>query len=146
MAAAATGREFKLRVLTPMGETLSTDVISLRVNAWDGQLGVLAEHAPMVARLRIGAAVITEPDGEKRWVATVGGLLRVKQDEVVLMVEAAEEAEEIDVERAERALERAQHRLDTRQEETDITRAELALARATNRLKVAEHVGAASVG
>jgi F-type H+-transporting ATPase subunit epsilon len=146
MAAAANGREFKLRVLTPMGETLSTDVVSLRVNAWDGQLGVLAGHAPMVARLRIGAVVITEPDGEKRWVATVGGLLRVKQDEVVLMVEAAEEAEEIDVERAERALERAQHRLETRQEETDLTRAELALARATNRLKVAEHVGAASVG
>ena len=54
-------------------------------------------------------------------------------------MEAAEEADTIDVERARRALERAQQRMRRRPPETDISRAELALARALNRLRVAEY-------
>ncbi|MBD3292381.1 MAG: ATP synthase F1 subunit epsilon [Armatimonadia bacterium] len=132
--------DFSLRILTPMGEALEARAIALRVSAWDGQLGVLAHHAPMVAQLAIGPAVVTEPDGEKRWFAAANGVLRVTGDEVLLLVQAAEEAEEIDVERAQEALERAEHRLATREDATDISRAELALARAANRLKVAQHV------
>lgn len=138
MAAAS---DFKLRILTPMGEPLNTRARALRVEAWGGQLGVLARHAPMIAQLRIGQAVVTETGGEKRWFATVDGVLQVKDDEVVMLVGAAEEAEEIDIERAERALERAQQRLAAREDETDISRAELALARAMNRLTVARRVG-----
>lgn len=141
MEAGGRSGQFKLRVLTPMGEVLNTSAVALRVEAWDGQLGVLARHAPMVARLRIGSAVVTEPGGNKRWLATVQGLLRVKEDEVVMLVRAAEEAEDIDVERAQRALERAERRLGTRETETDLARAESALARASTRLKVAEQIG-----
>lgn len=131
--------DFRLRVLTPMGEVLDTRARSLRVTAWDGEVGVLARHAPMIEKLEIGSTVVTEADGTKRWLATIGGVMRVKRDEVVLLVGAAEEAAEIDVERAEKSLERARHRLATREGEIDISRAELALARATNRLRVAEH-------
>lgn len=125
-----------------MGEALNARAVALRAEAWEGQLGVLAMHAPMLATLRIGAAVVTQPGGEKRWLATAGGVLHVKESEVVMLVEAAEEAEEIDIERAQRALERAEHRLAGRDGETDISRAELALARAANRLRVAEHIRA----
>jgi len=144
MEAGGNRAQFKLRVLTPMGEVLNTRAVALQATAWDGQLGVLARHAPMVARLAVGATVVTEPDGAKRWLATVQGTLRVKKNEVVILVDAAEEAEDIDIERARRALERAEQRLATRQDETDISRAELALARATTRLRVSEHVGAAT--
>jgi F-type H+-transporting ATPase subunit epsilon len=142
MDATANAPDFRLRVITPMGEVLDTRAVAIRVPAWDGQLGVLAHHAAMIARLRIGSVVVTEPGGEKRWLATVQGMIRVNEDDVVLLVNAAEEAEDIDVERAERALERAEHRLAARGDETDLSRAELALARATTRLKVAEHIGA----
>lgn len=126
-----------------MGEVLNTRAMALRVTAWDGQLGVLAGHAPLVEQLDIGSVIVTEPSGTKRWLATVGGVLHVKSDGVVILVDAAEEAEQIDVERARRALERAEQRLATRQDETDVTRAELALARAANRLRVAQYAGAA---
>lgn len=137
--------DFKLLVLTPMGEVLDTRAVALRVTAWDGQLGVLAHHAPMVAQLEIGPSVVTEADGERRWLATASGVLRVTSNEVVLMVQAAEEAEEIDIERAQKAFERAEHRLSTRGDSTDMSRAELALARAANRLKVAQQIGAGPV-
>ncbi len=132
-------KQFALRILTPMGEAVNTDARAIRVEAWDGQVGVLARHAPMITELEIGSAVITEADGERRWFAMVGGVMRVKEGEVVLMVSAAEEAEEIDVDRARRALQRAEQRLAAREGEVDLSRAELALARAMNRLKVAEH-------
>lgn len=131
--------EFTLRVLTPMGEVLNTQARALRVTAWDGQTGVLARHAPMLTKLEIGVAVVTEAGGQKRWLATVGGVMRVKREEVLVLVTAAEEAAEIDVERAQKALERARQRLAARRGEVDISRAELALARAANRLRVATH-------
>ncbi len=131
--------EFRLRVLTPMGEILRTRARSLCVTAWDGQLGVLGGHAPMVEKLEIGSTLVTESGGQRRWFATIAGVMRVKRGEVVLLVGAAEEAAEIDVERAHKALERARHRLVNREGEVDISRAELALARASNRLKVFEH-------
>ncbi|MFP4248990.1 MAG: ATP synthase F1 subunit epsilon [Armatimonadota bacterium] len=141
MDTGANPSEFNLRVLTPMGEVLNTEAIAIRVTAWDGQLGVMARHAPMVARLRTGSAVVTEAGGNTRWLAAVQGIIRVTEDEVVMLVNAAEEAEDIDVERAQRALQRAQHRLSSREDETDISRAKLALARAATRLEVAGRVG-----
>jgi F-type H+-transporting ATPase subunit epsilon len=141
MNTGANAPQFSLRVLTPMGEVLNTDAVALRVTACEGQLGVLAHHAPMVAGLRTGSAVVTEPGGNTRWLAAVEGVLRVTDGEAVILVNAAEEAEDIDVERAQRALQRAEQRLETRTDETDISRAELALARAATRLKVAGRVG-----
>ncbi len=132
-------RSFPVRVLTPMGQVLATRATGLRVSAADGFVGVMAHHAPMVTELAIGSLVVTESEGERRHFAIVGGVMRVKRDEVLLLVEAAEEAEEIDVERARRALERARERLVHGDPAvSDISRAELALARARNRLRVAE--------
>lgn len=142
MSAGANASEFRLRVLTPMGEVLDTHVTALRVTAWDGQLGIMARHAPMVARLRIGSAVVTLPEGERRWLATIEGILRVKSDEVVMLVDAAEEAEKIDVARAQRALERAEQRVAAREDQVDVARAELAMARAAARLQVADRARA----
>ena len=107
---------FALRVLTPMGEVLSTRAKSLQISAYDGLVGVLARHAPMVTELDLGRA------------------------EVVVLTEAAEEAAEIDIERAQHALERARQRLSARERGVDVSRAELAFARALNRLRVAERM------
>ena len=130
---------FKVRVLTPMGEVLDATASYLRAPAADGLLGVMARHAPMVAELVIGAIEVTDPADRARHFATSGGLLRVTRREALVLVDAAEEADAIDIDRARRALERAQHRLAaTSGGGVDISRAELALARALNRLRVAQ--------
>lgn len=133
---------FAVRILTPMGEVLATEAVYVRAPAREGLLGVMAGHAPMVARLEIGDVVVTEPSGARRHVATVEGVLQVEDDEVLMLAEAAEEAEEIDVERARRALRRAHERLERPDsEDIDLMRAELALSRARNRLRVVEQAG-----
>lgn len=125
-----------------METVLETEAVYLRAPAHDGLLGVMDDHAPMVAELQIGPVVVTEPSGNVRHFATVQGVMRVKDDEVVMLVAAAEEADRIDVERATRSLERAMDRLRTMpKEQMDIARAEMAVARAANRLKVAESAG-----
>jgi F-type H+-transporting ATPase subunit epsilon len=132
-------KSFPVRILTPLGEVARMAATYLRVPTADGLLGVMAGHAPLVAQIAIGPLRVTEPEGNDRWFATATGVLRVTGEEALLLVEAAEEADTIDVERARRALERAQQRMRRRPPETDISRAELALARALNRLRVAEY-------
>jgi len=128
-----------VRILTPMGEVLDARAMYLRVTAWNGLLGVMAGHAPMVAQLTIGALRLTGSGGDVRYFATTGGVLRVTRRGALVLVDAAEEADEIDVERAHRALARARHRLaEATAEPVDVARAELALTRADNRLWVAE--------
>ncbi len=130
---------FHVRILTPMREVADIDAVYLNATATDGKLGVMARHAPLLTRLDIGTMVITEPGGVRRHFATVGGVLRVTERGVFVLVEAAEEADEIDIERARNALERARRRLRERRSDPsiDVSRAELALARAINRLRVA---------
>ena len=102
---------------------------------------MLARHAAMVAELETGEVVVTGAAGTARFFATTGGVLRVERDGVAVLADAAEEADEIDIERATSALERAQERIrePRRTPDLDLLRAQLALARALNRLKVASH-------
>jgi F-type H+-transporting ATPase subunit epsilon len=67
-------------------------------------------------------------------IAVNGGFLEVRKDKVVILAESAERSEEIDVERARAARERAELRLQSKQEQIDHHRAEVALQRALNRL------------
>jgi len=136
---------FRLIFATRLSRLHDGPAAYLRVLAADGQLGVLSGHAPMLAELPIGEIVITMPSGEKKYYAATEGLLRVQPDLVVVLAEAAEAAEQIDIARARSALDRARHRLSLQQsrEGVDISRAELALARALNRLKVAHRVDSA---
>ncbi len=134
---------FALRLATPEEVLLEAQVVSLRAPAVEGQLGVLAGHAPMVAELTVGELVVTEQSGSARYFSTTGGALRVERDGAMVMADAAEEADGIDVERARGALERARERLrrPSTAPDVDFLRAELALARALNRLEVAARVG-----
>ena len=77
-------------------------------------------------------------DGEKL-LATSGGFLEVKNNRISLVVESAEFAEQIDVERAKSAEKRAKERL-AKKGEVDMLRAEMALTRALNRLKVSSQI------
>ena len=134
-------RAFPLTIATPLATLFQGEAEALRVPAANGQLGVLAGHAPLVAALTVGEVRVIEPSGAEHSFASAGGVLRVETDGVAVVSEIAEAAESIDVARAHKALERARDRLTAESGggDVDTVRAELALARATNRLKVAGH-------
>jgi len=129
---------YDLTVLAQDHEVFRGRVESLVAPAWDGYVGVLAQHAPMVAELSIGRLTVLEESGERRFLAVAGGYLEVGWNEVTILADASEAADEIDVTRAHAAEERARKRMQARDAETDLRRAEAALRRALNRLRVAE--------
>ncbi|MFC3886426.1 F0F1 ATP synthase subunit epsilon [Bacillus songklensis] len=124
-------------VVTPDGPVYEADVEMVSTRAQSGELGILPGHIPLVAPLEIGA-VRLKKGGSTELVAVSGGFLEVRPDKVTILAQAAEQAEEIDVHRAEEAKRRAEQRLQGRQDDIDFKRAELALKRAINRIEVSQ--------
>jgi F-type H+-transporting ATPase subunit epsilon len=131
-------KTMKVSVVTPDGPVYDSDVEMVSTKALTGELGILPGHIPMVAPLEIGA-VRLKKEGKTDFIAVSGGFLEVRPDQVTVLAQAAEKASDIDVERAQKAKERAEQRMkDAKLEHIDFKRAELALRRAINRLTVAE--------
>jgi len=126
----------KLEVVTPDRKVVSEEVEMVVAPAAEGYLGILANHAPLITSLQIGMLKYTA-GGQEQKLAISGGFLEVKDNRAVVLAEAAERPEEIDVQRALAAKERAERRLSERNADIDLVRAEVALKRALNRLKVA---------
>nr|WP_295974284.1 F0F1 ATP synthase subunit epsilon [uncultured Bacillus sp.] len=129
-------KAFTVNVVTPDGPVYDSEVEMVIAKAKSGELGIMAGHIPLVAPLEIGA-VRLKNGGNTELVAVSGGLLEVRPEKVTILAQAAEKAEEIDVERALAAKERAERRLNEMKQDTlDFKRAELALKRALNRISV----------
>ncbi|WP_338450209.1 F0F1 ATP synthase subunit epsilon [Niallia oryzisoli] len=129
-------KTIKVSVVTPDGPVYESDVEMISTKAQSGELGILPGHIPMVAPLQIGS-VRLKNGGNTEFVAVTGGLLEVRPDQVTILAQAAETAEHIDLDRALKAKERAEHRLhEVKQSNVDFKRAELALKRAINRINV----------
>lgn len=129
-----------LEIVTPDRVVVSEEVDIVTAPGVEGEFGVLANHAPMVAAIKIGPLHYRVGDKEE-WVAISGGFCEVSKNKITFLVEAAEKAYEIDVERALRAKERAEKRIQAylaKTEEIDYARARAALQRALTRLYVAE--------
>jgi F-type H+-transporting ATPase subunit epsilon len=129
---------FSLEIATPDRRVFSGRVASLVAPGAEGYFGVLARHAPLLAGLKAGEMKVVDEAGQEFYFALSGGFLQVLGDHVLVLADAAETPEEIDIERAAAALERARQRLRSRPGEYDQERAEAALRRALNRLRVAE--------
>lgn len=102
----------------------------------EGQLGILPRHAPLVTLLQPGELRVKKGGAETSMVVT-GGFMEVTGDRVLVLADAAEHSEEIDLARAEEARRRAQERLADRRTETDVAATEAALRRSLIRLRVA---------
>jgi F-type H+-transporting ATPase subunit epsilon len=104
----------------------------------DGVLGILPRHAPLLTALSFGELQVKKDGEPDQFFAIGGGFMEVQPDHVVVLADAAEHAEEIDLERAEAAHRRAQELLSRpSQEAEDLERAEVALRRSVIRIKVA---------
>jgi F-type H+-transporting ATPase subunit epsilon len=130
---------FQLEVVTPQRLIVSDEVTELVAPGSEGYFGVLPGHIPFITTLKIGELTYWKGKDE-RHLAVTWGYAEVRGDKVIVLAETAERAEEIDVERAQRARDRAEARLHewTAGVETiDFARAQGALQRALTRLEVA---------
>ena len=130
----------KLDIVTAELAVYSEDVDVVIAPGVEGQLGILPHHAPLMTALKAGELRVRK-GGEEVSLAISGGFLEVRPDRVVVLADAAERADEIDIARAEEAKRRAEQRLTERRAPgLDEARIEAALHRALTRLTVAEKV------
>ena len=131
---------FPLLILTPYGRYFEGNVEFLEVRSEDYTLGILPHHAPIISTVKVSKVVIRMAGKEMKY-ATGGGALHVTREGAKLILDSIERADEIDVQRAKEAKERAEKRLkeSSKDEEIDVNRAKLALLRALNRLSVSSN-------
>ena len=128
---------FQLEIVTPEKLVVKEVADEVQIPGQSGYLGILPGHAPLITELAVG--VITyRASREIRTLSVAWGFAEVLQDKVTILAETAERPEEIDVERAQKAKDRAEQRLKSNDPQIDYVRAEDALQRAETRLKVAE--------
>ncbi|TKJ36924.1 F0F1 ATP synthase subunit epsilon [candidate division LCP-89 bacterium B3_LCP] len=130
---------FQLDIVTPDGLVFSEPIEHLRAPGVEGSFGVLVGHTPFMTPLDVGEVDVTQ-SGKVRILATSGGFVEVNPDRTVILVQTAEFAEDIDIERAEEARKRAAERVQSKQPDTDLDRAEGALMRSINRIRVAKRI------
>ena len=129
-------KEIFVEIITPSKSAYKGEVISITVPGTLGNFQVLFNHAPLMSSLEIGKIQIEDATGQHIEFATSGGSIEVRDNKILILADSVESAEEIDVERARKALERAKERLANRDKgDIDIMRAEFALNRAINRIK-----------
>jgi F-type H+-transporting ATPase subunit epsilon len=104
----------------------------------EGVLGILPRHAPLLTALTYGELQVKKEGEPDQFFAIGGGFMEVQPDHVVVLADAAEHAEEIDMARAEAARRRAEELLAQAKDTEDFERAQAALRRSTMRIKVAE--------
>lgn len=127
----------RLEITTAERLIFTDDVNIVIAPGIEGQLGILPHHTPLMTMLMPGE-LIARKDGEEFAMCITGGFLEVRPDKVVILADACERVEEIDIERAEAARKRAEERLKSVTPEVDLARAQVALQRSLVRLKVAE--------
>ena len=128
---------FQLEIVTPSRLLVKDAAEEAQIPGLSGYLGILPGHAPLITELAVG--VITyKSKGIEYTLSVAWGFAEVLPDKVTILAETAERPQEIDIERAQKARDRAEQRLKSNNPEIDYTRAEDALQRAETRLNVAK--------
>ena len=136
------GDSIQLVVVTPVRQLLSESVTEVQLPGADGYLGVLPGHAPLITELGIGELTYRTSGGQTVLLAVIRGFAEVLPDRVSVLAEIAERPEEIDLNRAQEALKRAQELIAKGGENVDWDRATASLRRALVRIQVvSKHQG-----
>lgn len=129
--------KFKLSIITPDTSFYEGEAEFLEFTSTEGQMGVYAQHIPLTTILEPCVMTIHN-DGEKKKAAILGGFIEILKEKVTVLAENAQWPEDIDLDRAEAAYERAKERLTAKQEGIDLKRAEASLKRAVARIETIE--------
>lgn len=126
-------KSFQLEIVTPTKVLDEGHIEHVRCPGLDGYFGVMANHRGAIIAIGIGEIKVTQ-NGKDHYLATSGGFVEISKAKVELLLETYERAEDIDVVRAESALQRAKKR--TQVKDINAARNEASLLRAVNRLKI----------
>lgn len=133
-------KTFMLSVLAADSCIYVGECSSVILPAADGQYGVLADHSNTISAVVPGLLEYTLPNGEVQSVAVSNGMVKIENNEVMILVDSAERPEEIDIRRAERAAAEAREQLLQKKSIMEYRTAEAYLARALNRIKVGRKI------
>ncbi|WP_057873753.1 F0F1 ATP synthase subunit epsilon [Loigolactobacillus rennini] len=133
-----------VNIVTPDGIIYDHKATMLIVKALDGQLGIMANHLPLVAPLQIDEVRVKRADNPEKEdaIAVNGGFMEVSDNVASVVADSAERERDIDVSRAELAEQKAEKRIKAAKAKHDadeLARAQIKLRRALNRIKVAKH-------
>jgi len=127
--------KIQLEIVTPEKIALREAVDEATLPGLDGELGILPEHTPLISQLKTG--ILSYRQGaDRKQLHVSGGFVEVLSDRISVLSDVAERPEEIDVERALRAKDRAEKRLASRGDEIGSDRADLKLQRAMIRIQL----------
>ena len=138
--------KLELEIVTPERPVLRETVDEVIVPALGGELGILPEHTPLISQLQTGVLTYRK-DNDRKSILVSGGFVEVLPSRVSVLADIAERPEEIDVERAMRARERAEKRIAAGAQgsaDVDVKRAQLKLERAIARTELAQKQKSAS--
>ena len=132
------GSDINLEIITPEKAVLKEQVDAVTVPGSIGSFQILKNHAPLISNFDIGVITVKK-NGDISHYTTSGGTVEVKDNNVLVLANSAENVNDIDFNRAEQAQKRAEERLSQKQkEEIDEVRAETALHRALNRISASK--------
>ena len=131
--------EFQVHILSAARSFYEGTCVSLVLPTIDGQLGIMAHHIPLVTALSPGELTCRMSDGAVLTAIISHGLVRVENNDVLVLTDSAERPDEIDIARAQRAAEAAREELLHKQSWQEYLQTQANLSRAMNRLKAAGH-------
>ena len=133
--------EFNLHIIEADNDFYNGKCVSLVIPTTDGMYGIQAMHENLVAAIDIGVIKYTLPDGTRCHAAVSNGMVKVENNDVLILVESAEDPEEIDAERAMQEEETARDVLAGKADRLNYRAAKGMLARAVNRIKIKNRYG-----
>ena len=125
-----------LEIITAERQVYSDEVDMVIAPGFDGQLGILPTHAPLMTMLKPGELTIKKSGEEDLHVAVSGGFMEVLGNRVSVLADACERSDEINEERAEQAIQRARDRLASQGTDMELERAMRSLQRAQVRVNL----------
>jgi F-type H+-transporting ATPase subunit epsilon len=125
-----------LEIITAERQVYSDEVDMVVAPGIDGQLGILPRHAPLMTILKAGELTVRKEGEEDMYVAVSGGFMEVLGNRVSILADACERSDEIDEERAQQAVQRAQERLANRGDDMELEREMASLRRAQVRVNL----------
>lgn len=127
---------FTLKIITPDRVFYEDDAVTMvEFNTTEGEIGIYRKHVPTTVIIKPGILTITK-DEEIKEAALHAGFAEILEDRVTILAEIVEWPDEIDEDRAEAAKKRAEERLASKSADMDVARAEIALQRAMTRIEV----------
>ena len=129
---------FRLSIVTTEKIVYEDDVTSIIAPGSVGYLGIMSNHTPIITSLQPGKLTVKDGSGTEIFLALTGGFLENSANKCTILADAAEFSDDIDLERAQDALERARKRIRDDAGNIDVPRARAAMERAKTRVNIAK--------